>query len=377
MGTFAWRRQPTRHFGEQWVPYAELSLSATGDRWRTFSLQVDTGAAISVLRRSSADVLGLDYSGGTPIELSAVGGQALRYFVHKLSARIANLGPFELRVAIAEREDVPNLLGRLDVLDRLQIDLDVSLEETRFSAPWLDRGGRRILTELRNCEATIIAKWTTSPLPGRSDEAVRRLLNRADMLAASATGLMKLHRAQELPLLVRSLFEVSVQFEYIMLDPERRAALYLDYEHITKYLTGQAWTSLPGLVGDELRKSPLRSIADSVNEAEYRRVLPKYALPKRPDTPRSHWYDGNLRQLAAQISPVRVAEYKAIYALHSAWAHGDAWAADNLTPVGGDLWHPFAYWARLLKGIADAKKIILSSNAYEVLDELAKGLTRP
>jgi hypothetical protein len=36
--------------------------------------------------------------------------------------------------------------------------------------------------------------------------------------------------------------------------------------------------------------------------------------------------------------------------------------------------HAFAYWARLLIQVADAKKIILTGEAYQSLQVLARGL---
>ncbi len=133
MVTVAWRRRATRHFGDQWVPFAELKLQATSGRWRTFAVQVDTGAVISVLHRSAATFLGIELESGGRIELKGVGGSPVPYYVHAVTARIADLPAFPIRVAFAEDEGVPNLLGRLDVLEHLRIDLDAAIKGTRIS----------------------------------------------------------------------------------------------------------------------------------------------------------------------------------------------------------------------------------------------------
>ncbi|MBI5866544.1 MAG: hypothetical protein HZB38_18920 [Planctomycetes bacterium] len=352
---------------------------AKDEAWRHFSLQIDTGAIITVLRRSAAALLGLELEAGDPIDLGSVGGYPHRYFVHQLEATIADLGPIPLRVAIAEIEAVPNLLGRLDVLDRVQIDLDVSLEETRFSHPWLDADDRRIWRGLIEIEATILSRWSDHPLPGRVDAAARRFVNQADSLVVGIAGLLKLHRQESLPLLIRSLFEMSVQFEYLMRDPEPRAALYLDYEHVTKRMSEQAWLKLPGAIGDRLRASPKRTEAELANKTEHDRVLPAY-VSKKPGSqhPRKHWYPGTLKELALEVG--RSDEYDAVYAMFSAQAHGDPWVADmlqrgnNMGPEG--LWLAYGYWARLLTQIADAKKIILTNDAYKTITLLAKGITK-
>ena len=56
MHVFAWRRRPTRHFGDQWVPFVELSLRSTRGRWYAFSVQVADGKEI-VLSGEAYEVL--------------------------------------------------------------------------------------------------------------------------------------------------------------------------------------------------------------------------------------------------------------------------------------------------------------------------------
>lgn len=135
MPPFAWRRRMTRHFGEQWVPFADLSLRGKSGRWHDVSFQVDSGVVASVLAPSLAELLGIDVSGGHLVELAGLGGPTRQYYVHECTARIGDLPDFKLRIAFADREDVPNLLGRLDVLDRFQIDFNPTLAQTRFDFP--------------------------------------------------------------------------------------------------------------------------------------------------------------------------------------------------------------------------------------------------
>jgi hypothetical protein len=370
MPVFAWRIEPTRHFGEQPVPFASVAVQDQDKRWRTFSLVVDSGAVISLLCRSVADLLGVALETGRRVTLTGVGRGKNEVFVHELSARIGDWPERPTRFAISSSEDLPNLLGRLDVFDRCQVDFDVSMEETRFSGPWLDADGRKIWRHLLEVEGAILREWKEHPLSGKVDEAAKRFLNRADHLIAATAGLCKLHRTFELPLLIRSLFELSVQFEYLMRDAESRAALYLEFEHVTKHRSEQAWLRLPGLVGNGLRCSPLRSQGEAANKAEYDRVCQTYTGKKGV---RWHWYPGTLRDLAQEVG--RIEEYSAIYSVYSACAHGDPWTSGTPTAGWGHIWHALAYWARLLVQIADAKKIILTGDSYRSLVELGKGLT--
>ena len=133
MPVFAWRRRMTRHFGEQWTPFAELDLKTVSGHWRAISVQVDIGAVVSVVRRSTAELLGIVLEKGEPIDLAGIGAEPRKYFLHRIPARIGDLPECTMRVAVADSEDAPNLLGRLDVIDRFQMILDPDLIETRFA----------------------------------------------------------------------------------------------------------------------------------------------------------------------------------------------------------------------------------------------------
>ena len=374
MGSFAWRRRKTLHFGEQWVPFAELNLRSVSGRWQAFSVLVDSGAVISVLSPSAAELLGVEPGKGETIELAGIDAPARRYFVHRFTARIGEMPEFTMRVAVADHEEVPNLLGRVDVLERFQIDLDPSCEETRITAPWLDPANRRIWRHILEVEATIQRAWSDHPLPGRLDEAALRFVNRVDQLVAAGAGLLKLHRAFELPSIIRSLFDLTVQFEYLMRDPQPRAALYLEFEHVTKYRLEQAWLKLPGQIGRDLRASEDRTEGEKRNREAYDRVQSQYVVKQGKKRLRMHWYPGSLRSLAEIVE--RTAEYDAVYGMHSAWAHGDPWTSRLLRIRHSGLVDLFTYLSRLLIQVADAKKIILTGDTYKSLVVLAEGLTK-
>lgn len=374
MAQFAWRSYPTRHFGPQLIPFAELGLKDRDDRWRSFSVQVDSGASISVLARSAGELLGLDVERGERIELAGVSAGPQTYYVHRVQARIAEAPIGAIRIAFADRENVPNLLGRLDVFDRLQVDFDPSVRETAFRAPWLDDVGRRIWNHFLETEQAIRDRWRDHPLPGRVDEAAGRMLKRAAQLIAAAAGLAKLHRAFEMPLILRALFDLSVQFEYMMQDghAEERAALYLDYEHVSAWLRSQEWVSLPGQIGRYMRESPLRPSGEVRRRERFERVRDRYVHSAGSDRMRPHWYEGSLRDLARAVG--REDEYRTFYVLFSAWMHADPFAARQPTVAHGGLIHAFVYWARMLLRVVDAKEMVLAADQYESLRAAARGI---
>lgn len=372
MPAFAWRKRATRHFGEQWVPIAHLQLQDVRGAWREFALQIDTGAVITTLARSAADLLGIDFQRGAALELVSVGGSVNRFSLHEVPARIGDASAPRLRIAFAEREDVPNLLGRLDILDRFQLDFDPSTEETHIRAPWLDADTRRIWRQFLATEAHIQSRWRDHPLAREVDECCARFMNRADQLVAAAAGLLKLQRDFELPQFARSLFDLTVQFEYLMQEPAARARLYLEFEHVTRFHASRTWTAAAGQIGDTLRASPARATGQAQIDHEYQRVRANYAAPGKSNRERAHWYAGTLHDLAAAVG--RKNEYRTIYSRYSAWAHGDPAATRRTRVETGGLWPLFAYWAAILLLIAEKKQIILAADQYETLRIAAQGL---
>lgn len=133
----AWDKLPSETFGFVWVPLVTIQLRALATRYWYFTAVIDSGAVISVLRRSSADQLGLEFASGKQAELGSVGQGRLRGRVHEIATRFeTGTDPVAVPFLIAESEDVPNLLGRLGVFDRFEITFDPQQGHTRVRGPF-------------------------------------------------------------------------------------------------------------------------------------------------------------------------------------------------------------------------------------------------
>lgn len=52
--------------------------------------------------------------------VTGVSGEEIKIFIHKITVRIGD-EEIEIRAGFAEREDIPYLLGRTDILNRFNI----------------------------------------------------------------------------------------------------------------------------------------------------------------------------------------------------------------------------------------------------------------
>lgn len=368
-----WRRLPTKHFGDVWVPFAQIELQGNGDRRHAIALQIDSGAVVSLLARSVADLLKLDLEAGKQVELSSVGGRAMVAFVHSIETDFAEGIRYPVRYAIATTEDVPNLLGRLDVFDRLQIGFDATTTGTLIAPPWLNNEQRRIHEFLIETEAHILQRWSEMGWPDRVPEAVRRLMDRMGQLYAGALALLKLHCTYSGPLYIRSMFETWLQLEYILRDPAKRAELYLEFEHVTRYRQINDIANDPsGPIGQQIASSPLRAEGEPRNQREYDRVSPmfEYKTKKGKVKIGRNWYGKSIAKLAKSLG--YEGEYRLVYASCSDWAHANPFQTNRTDREGfADPATVFmlcsGYYARMLKSIADAGKIILTGEQYEFL----------
>ena len=138
MAAHKWRQRHTDQFGDVWFPIALVELWCRDNGFETFAFQVDSGAIVSLLRRSATDELGIELTEGQPISLSGVGGARTSAYLHEIRTRFDDNVELNVPYAIAESNEVPNLLGRRGVFDRLQIEFDPRLRVTRIMAPQLD-----------------------------------------------------------------------------------------------------------------------------------------------------------------------------------------------------------------------------------------------
>jgi len=381
MAVHKWRQRQSRHFGTVWVPYAQIELQAVHGVFQPLALQIDSGAIVSILRRSVAALLGIKLEGGRRIELGSVGGGSTVAYAHEIQTKFADDIAYSVPFAFAETESVPNLLGRLGVFDLLQIDFDATLTQTEIRSPWLDPPGRRLWKFLIETEAHIMSRFPELEVSDFAKNAIRCFLNRGEQIIASAYAMMRHECCYAGPALVRSMFELSLQFEYLMQEPNARGEQYCEYAHISKHKMSQAIVANPsGIISAYLAASPLRVEGEKRNQAEYDRVRSRFMSRNKKGKEHiwENWYGMPVRNLAEKLN--RDKEYVFIYALTSAWAHGDPFSTtydDADAFCDPHVLFPIVkgYYARMLLTLVDSGKIVLSNEQYNFLTTLSQEMS--
>jgi len=381
MAVHKWRKRPTKHFGDSWVPFAQIELTSQSNKSQTFAVQIDSGAVVSLLRKSVADLLDIELESGKKIDVSSVGGAKTIAYIHELQTRFDDNIVYPVPYAIADTENVPNLLGRLAIFDHLQINFDGTMQETTISSPWLEPDERRIWEYLIETEKYILDRYKETEFSNITKKAAVGFLNRASSTIASLVGLKKEHSTYAAPALIRSLLELALQFEYLMQKPEERSQQYIDYSHVSKYKFTSAVANNPtGFVSRRLANSTKRAEGEKRNQDAYDKVKNNFLIKLKNNKTReaSNWYKMTVRKLAEELG--RVGEYRLIYAACSKWAHGDpdSTVSDSSQPFTNPpivFQLCIGYHARMLLNFADAGKIILSAEQDDYLKQLAKGIS--
>ena len=117
---FPYAREKSGLLGNILRPVARIVLN------RSFPhiMYIDSGADITLLPRSVGKLIGLEeQSGEKPEKVYGVGDSSVHVFIRRVSMKIGK-AEFSARVAWSTAEDVPLLLGRLDVFRRFRIVFD-------------------------------------------------------------------------------------------------------------------------------------------------------------------------------------------------------------------------------------------------------------
>ena len=130
MMEFPGRLIESEQFGTIWMPtatveikYQKLSLSC--------EMLVDTGAYLSMIPYQVGVELGLTISEDEILEAGGAGGASIPHVVKEVEIQIGDYS-IHARIGWALTDEVPLLLGRLDVFDEFDIEFSQSQRKVIF-----------------------------------------------------------------------------------------------------------------------------------------------------------------------------------------------------------------------------------------------------
>lgn len=132
MTIFQYRREPSAAFGIILRPVASLMLS-TNAATLEVAMYIDSGADMTVIPFRLGRSLGFRRRPKERLlHLSGIGGAGVPYVMRTARIRIGE-NSFRIRLAWAFIEDLPLLLGRVDIFPRFQILFDERRRQVRFT----------------------------------------------------------------------------------------------------------------------------------------------------------------------------------------------------------------------------------------------------
>lgn len=127
---FPYVKERSSVFGIVPRPLARVVIGGKFTQW----MYIDSGADITLIPLSVGKLVGLRRrKGDEPQRIMGVGGSSVSVIVKRVSMRLGSI-EFRARVAWSQREDVPLLLGRMDVFRRFSITFREKLGIISFSS---------------------------------------------------------------------------------------------------------------------------------------------------------------------------------------------------------------------------------------------------
>ena len=105
-------------------------LSKDGEKLSLF-LIIDSGATVSVLPKSDAEVFGVRLENGIPLSISGIGGEMVNGWKHKIAVYFGDR-KIQLPVVFLDTEFAPRVLGRQGVFDCFTIVFEEEKRRTGF-----------------------------------------------------------------------------------------------------------------------------------------------------------------------------------------------------------------------------------------------------
>ncbi len=116
--------------GTIWLPYADVVIRS-GDVLLECRMLVDTGADLTLIPYQVGQYLGFEMGRDEVEEIRGIGDTVVPYVVKDATLKIGD-NEIAVRLGWALIEEVPTLMGRLDVFDHFKVEFDQRERLLRF-----------------------------------------------------------------------------------------------------------------------------------------------------------------------------------------------------------------------------------------------------
>lgn len=114
---FQYIEKDSRAVGRILKPIIEIEIFSKDELWYGMDeVLVDTGADITLIPKDVGEELVHNIESGEKASIKGVSPIELTVYIHRLTIRVADR-EFETKVAIADSNEVPAVLGRFEALD--------------------------------------------------------------------------------------------------------------------------------------------------------------------------------------------------------------------------------------------------------------------
>lgn len=127
---FSYRKENSKLIGVIYRPIAKVEFKSNVG-WVPELMYVDSGADITLIPKSLGDLLGFDISTEAIHEVRGIGETAIPVILKNIELKLGEY-VFNSRVAWALIEEVPPLLGRLDIFDAFEVSFQQNEKRVVF-----------------------------------------------------------------------------------------------------------------------------------------------------------------------------------------------------------------------------------------------------
>ena len=124
-------------------------------------------------------------------------------------------------------------------------------------------------------------------------------------------------------ILLRALYDLHIQFLYLLTDPPTLSLLYLNYNNVELFNHFQTFNDNDSIVGKRMKADPNWPQLKARVTAGYMQVKAAYEYTRKGKVVvRKHWHEGQLDVLATRVN--REAEYRVMHKVLSGIVHSSA-----------------------------------------------------